>query len=236
MKLLLIFFTLSSIKDISAQIQHVDLSLSGCSSGSAKEYVAELDGEEILHTDFKRQILVNKLPDFAEPFERTCAYKHSVLEQKICKLNLDLAVKVYKNPSEALDIPQNSIYSKSNVELEAQNTLVCHSGSFFPPPVRITWTRNGVNVTDESTLSQFYPNKDNTYNQFSHLHFTPKEGDVYTCTVEHKALETPDTKTWEVDVELPSVGPAVFCGVGLAVGLLGVVTGTFFLIKGNRCN
>ncbi|KAF5904300.1 MHC class IIA antigen, partial [Clarias magur] len=67
---------------------------------------------------------------------------------------------------------------------------------FFPPPVHITWSRNGVNVTDDATLSQFYPNEDDTYNQFSHLPFTPKEGDVYTCMVEHKSMQMPDTKTW----------------------------------------
>ncbi len=40
----------------------------------------------------------------------------------------------------------------------------------------------------------------------------------------------------EVDVAVPGVGPAVFCGVGLSLGLLGVAAGTFFLIKGNNCN
>jgi len=40
----------------------------------------------------------------------------------------------------------------------------------------------------------------------------------------------------DVEVALPGVGPAVFCGVGLTLGLLGVATGTFFLVKGNNCN
>lgn len=40
----------------------------------------------------------------------------------------------------------------------------------------------------------------------------------------------------DVQVSQPSVGPAVFCGVGLTVGLLGVAAGTFFLIKGNECS
>lgn len=38
-----------------------------------------------------------------------------------------------------------------------------------------------------------------------------------------------------VDVKQPGVGPAVFCGLGLTFGLLGVAAGTFFLIKGNEC-
>ncbi|MGL6082965.1 MAG: hypothetical protein ACRC4N_11055, partial [Gammaproteobacteria bacterium] len=77
----------------------------------------------------------------------------------------------------------------------SENMLICHFTRFFPPPVRVLWTKNGADVTGKSTLSQFYPNDDNTFNQFSHLPFTPREGDIYTCTVEHEALDTPDTKT-----------------------------------------
>ncbi|KAE8294793.1 hypothetical protein D5F01_LYC05710 [Larimichthys crocea] len=40
----------------------------------------------------------------------------------------------------------------------------------------------------------------------------------------------------DVEVKQPGVGPAVFCGLGLTVGLLGVAAGTFFLIKGNECS
>ncbi|KAF7694854.1 hypothetical protein HF521_006577 [Silurus meridionalis] len=147
-----------------------------------------------------------KTPDFADPIEWHDGYKYSVIEQDACKHNLDFAIKAFKNPSEALDAPQSSIYPRDDVHLGSKSTLVCFSTRFFPPPVRIRWTRNGLNVTDESTLSQYYPNKDNTYNQFSHLPFTPQEGDVYTCTVEHKALQIPKTITWvEPQVKVRSV-------------------------------
>ncbi|KAK6326918.1 hypothetical protein J4Q44_G00025630 [Coregonus suidteri] len=65
------------------------------------------------------------------------------------------------------------------------------------------------------------------------------EGDVYACTVEHTALKDPKTRFWEPEVSEmsgSSAGPAVFCGVGLTLGLLGVATGTFLIIKGNQCN
>lgn len=38
----------------------------------------------------------------------------------------------------------------------------------------------------------------------------------------------------EVDIHEISIGPAVFCGVGLSLGLLGVAAGTFFFVKGNQ--
>lgn len=38
------------------------------------------------------------------------------------------------------------------------------------------------------------------------------------------------------EVSGSSAGPAVFCGVGLTLGLLGVATGTFLYVKGQQFN
>ncbi|KAL0146482.1 hypothetical protein M9458_058113 [Cirrhinus mrigala] len=87
------------------------------------------------------------------------------------------------------------------------------------------------------SLSQYRVKSDGTFIIFSTLTITPAEGDIYSCTVYHKSIQgQPITKTWEVDTAVPSVGPAVVCGMGLFLGLLGVAAGTFFLIKGNNCN
>ncbi len=40
----------------------------------------------------------------------------------------------------------------------------------------------------------------------------------------------------DVEITEPSIGPSVFCGVGLALGLLGLATGVFFIAKGNWYN
>ncbi|XP_066500562.1 H-2 class II histocompatibility antigen, A-Q alpha chain-like [Hoplias malabaricus] len=138
--------------------------------------------------------------------------------------------------AEAKVAPQSSIYSKEDVELGSKNTLICYITGFYPPHVEVSWTRNNVNVTDEASLSRYYPNTDDTFKLISTLSFTPEEGDIYSCSVQHTALDRALTKTWDVQVSLPGVGASVFCGVGLAGGLLGVAVGTFFLIKGNNCN
>ncbi|XP_053092291.1 H-2 class II histocompatibility antigen, I-E alpha chain-like [Pangasianodon hypophthalmus] len=235
MKLFLLFFTLMCVKDTEAQIKLHHVQMAACSD-SDKEFMLGADEEETFYADFVKKQMVNVLPPFADPGELPGGYETAKTQIGVCQANLKVFIKDFKDQPVAQDAPQSSIYPSDDIQLGAQNTLICHFTRFFPPPVRVRWTKNNMDVTDKSTLSQYYLNKDNTYNQFSHLPFTPQEGDVYTCTVEHKALQIPDTKTWEVDVELPSVGPAVFCGVGLAVGLLGVATGTFFLVKGNQCN
>ncbi|KAL1269616.1 hypothetical protein QQF64_031905 [Cirrhinus molitorella] len=135
------------------------------------------------------------------------------------------------NVSEPFESPWTSVYPRNEVKLNVRNTLICLVSAFFPPPVRVSWTKNNVNVTDESTLSRYYPNKDRTLNVFSRLSFIPEKGDIYSCSVEHKALQQPQTRTWDVEINKPSIGPSVFCGVGLALGVLGLATGAFFVAK-----
>ncbi|MGH0173800.1 UNVERIFIED_CONTAM: hypothetical protein FKN15_070379 [Acipenser sinensis] len=52
-----------------------------------------------------------------------------------------------------------------------------------------------------------------------------------------RLFEKTDDISTEPDVQTDSdVGETAFCAVGLTLGLLGVAVGTFFLIKGNKCN
>uniref|UniRef100_A0A8C1GPT4 Si:busm1-194e12.11 n=1 Tax=Cyprinus carpio TaxID=7962 RepID=A0A8C1GPT4_CYPCA len=215
---------------------HEDFELILCSD-TEREVMIGSDEEEVVHVDFNQKRRVETLPDFGDPITYHSHYEFGVGEIQTCRYNLALWTKCFKSPPPEMDVPQTSIYLKDDVELGVQNTLICHVTGFYPPSLSISWTKNNANVTEDISLSQYRPSDDGTFNIFSTLKFTPAEGDIYSCTVNHRALQgQPQTKIWDVDVALPSVGPAVFCGVGLTLGLLGVATGTFFLVKGNNCN
>ncbi|XP_066500395.1 H-2 class II histocompatibility antigen, A-K alpha chain-like [Hoplias malabaricus] len=220
MKLCLILVCAALLYTVSA-VKYQDLALTFCSD-SEREKIYGVDGEEKWHADFSLEEGVMTLPQFVDPFSyEEGAYEGAVSDIKIC----------YKR----LFAPQSSVYTKSSVQLGSKNTLICHITGFYPPHVEVSWTRNNVNVTDEASLSRYYINtEDGTFKLVSTLSFTPEEGDIYSCSVQHTALDRALTRTWgeKVDVELPGV----FCGVGLAGGLLGVTVGTFFFIKGNNCN
>ncbi|XP_047444550.1 H-2 class II histocompatibility antigen, A-K alpha chain-like [Mugil cephalus] len=138
--------------------------------------------------------------------------------------------------SEAPSSPM--IYPEESVEVGVSNTLICHVSGFYPAPVKVSWTKNNKDVTSQSSINVPYVNKDATFTQISRLDFTPQLGDIYSCSVEHLALTEPLTRIWDVEDQTPQpgIGPSVFCGVGLTLGLLGVAAGTFFLIKGNECS
>uniref|UniRef100_A0A8C1JYI7 Ig-like domain-containing protein n=1 Tax=Cyprinus carpio TaxID=7962 RepID=A0A8C1JYI7_CYPCA len=214
-------------------VVHEYVGIHGCSETDGED-MHGLDEEEMWHADFNQKRGVVTLPDFANPLEFPNFYETSVIEMTGCKSDVAFLTKVFKTQEL---VPGTSIYLKDDVELGVQNTLICHVTGFYPPSLSISWTKNNAHVTEGISLSQYRPRADGTFNIFSTLKFTPAEGDIYSCTVNHIALQgQPQTKTLGENVALPSVGPAVFCGVGLTLGLLGVAAGTFLLIKGNNCN
>ncbi|KAI4895704.1 hypothetical protein NFI96_019615, partial [Prochilodus magdalenae] len=216
-----------------AKLVHRDLHISLCSD-TDEEDMYGLDGEEVWHADFSQGKGVMTLPEFADSFRyEEYAYQKSVSNLIECQKNLAIFARNYNYPAERRDAPQTSIYSKADVELGSNNTLICYVTGFYPPHIEVSWMKNNVTLTDEATLSRYYINHDLTFKAVSTLSFTPKEGDIYTCTVEHMALDRPLTNTWvnenmwlcvfvcvQVRVPLPSVFWSVLCGVGVAAGLL----------------
>ncbi|KAM6894942.1 H-2 class II histocompatibility antigen, A-Q alpha chain-like isoform 2-T2 [Lycodopsis pacificus] len=231
----MVVLVLSGVFWVSADVLHEDIALNGCSD-SGGEFMYGLDGEELWYADFKHKKGVDPQPSFVDHITYANPYEQAVANQEICKQNLKNDRKALKDVFCSDPPSSHMIYTRDKVEPGQKNSLVCHVTGFYPAPVAISWTKNQENVTDGSSSNVPFVNKDGTFNQFSTLEFTPQLGDIYGCTVKHLALDQPQTKFYDVQLPQPSVGPAVFCGVGLTVGLLGVAAGTFFLIKGNECS
>ncbi|XP_062301217.1 HLA class II histocompatibility antigen, DP alpha 1 chain-like isoform X2 [Scomber scombrus] len=197
-----------------------------------------LDGEEMWYADFIKREGVEPLPPFIDPITYVDGtYDNAEVNLQICKDNLKKRRNAMKEIPLESDPPSTPIiYIRDEVELGVQNTLICHVTGFYPAPVKVYWTKNGKNVTEGTSINVPYPNKDGSFRQSSRLEFIPQLGDMYSCSVAHPTLSQPLTRIWDVEVQQPGVGPAVFCGLGLTIGLLGVAAGTFFLIKGNECS
>uniref|UniRef100_A0A8B9L9N2 Ig-like domain-containing protein n=1 Tax=Astyanax mexicanus TaxID=7994 RepID=A0A8B9L9N2_ASTMX len=177
-------------------VLHRDLGLTLCSETDRQD-IYGLDGEEMWHADFRLEKGVMTLPQFADPFSYAEGeYERAAADAETCKSNLANSKKANNYPAEPKDDPHVSVYSKEDVVLGYKNTLICYINGFYPARVGVSWTRNNVNVTDEASLSRYYVNDDGSFNLVSALSFTPEEGDIYTCTVEHVALERPTTKIW----------------------------------------
>ncbi|KAK2863593.1 hypothetical protein Q5P01_003126 [Channa striata] len=233
MKLLLV---LSCVLCVSADVLHEDFFISGCSQTDGEQMFA-LDGEEMWYADFINKKGEEPLPGFIDGLHyQEGTYEAAVANLQTCKSNLKNDVKAFKDIPLKLDPPSSPmIYTRDDVELGEKNILICHVTGFYPAPVKVHWTKNGEKVTEGTSINVPYFSTEGVFSQMSRLDFVPQQGDIYSCAVEHPALEEPLTRMWVVEVQQPSVGPAVFCGLGLTIGLLGVAAGTFFLIKGNEC-
>ncbi|KAM4714223.1 HLA class II histocompatibility antigen, DR alpha chain-like isoform 2-T2 [Anableps anableps] len=220
-------------------VLHEDLAINGCSASDG-EKMYSLDGEEMWVADFKKKEGVEPQPPFIGHISYVeGTYQQAEANQQICRTNLEIDRKAMKDVPLEKDPPSSLvIYSRDDVELGEKNTLICHVSGFYPAPVNVSWTKNGQKVTAGTSINVPFPSRDSTFTQISRLAFTPQLGDIYSCSVEHPALKEPLTRIWDVELDnpQPGPGPAIFCGVGLTIGLLGVAAGTFFLIKGNECS
>uniref|UniRef100_A0A3B4EJD6 Ig-like domain-containing protein n=2 Tax=Pygocentrus nattereri TaxID=42514 RepID=A0A3B4EJD6_PYGNA len=216
--LVLILMTFSSVHSQPAGFHRFGL-LQAC-DGTNADFSVVYDGEKLVYYDYENQRTVLTLPDFADPVEAPDLSKPALRGANVCRQALAVLNEAYMNPPEELEPPWTSIYPKSDVKLKTRNTLVCHVTDFFPPPVGVSWTKNDLNVTGGASLSPYYQNSDGTLSVFSTLSFTPEEGDVYSCTVEHRALERPQTRIW-------------VCVVGVCLGVIGAAAGIFLVFRAN---
>ncbi|KAF4070301.1 hypothetical protein AMELA_G00284140 [Ameiurus melas] len=211
--------------------------LSGCSDSVDEAILLySLHQDEILFIDYKTKQQIYRLPPFADPIDVEYLYDYAIAKRTECLQNIRNVTAADGSPPEPRDPPEISIYPKHDVVPGEENNFICFIKNFYPPHISVNWTRNGVSVTEGVYISQFSINTDGTFNLFSTLTSSPEtEADVYSCTVEHEALDSPQTRTWDDSAinrhVAPSVTPTVVFAVGIAVGILGLSTGMFFVIK-----
>lgn len=203
------------------------------------QYDFEFDGDQLLYVDPFTGNVIQRLPEFAEQWTPDPGLaEDEYVAVGTCHYNIGIFVKRLGEgyPPESIVIPTSIVYPRQRAELGVPNTLICLVDDLHPPMVNITWTRNGQ-LVDLSMVSQtqYYSNSDFSFRKFSYLDFTPQEGDIYSCSVDHISLKMPLTRFWEYEVhtEQQDTDTAVCVG-GVILGLIGVVTGLWFIAKANK--
>uniref|UniRef100_A0A8C6TVV7 Ig-like domain-containing protein n=1 Tax=Neogobius melanostomus TaxID=47308 RepID=A0A8C6TVV7_9GOBI len=202
-----------------------------------------LDGEVYAYADFDRQEAIYPQPEFVDHITYPGSYYEAVSNQNTCRYNLRVLNEKMKEFPLPLEPPGDPLlYPRAHLRPLQPNTLVCRASGFYPAPVVFSWTRDRQNISS-SSVSQAFPHSDGTFTQFSTIKLLPQEGEVYSCSLEHPKMLLLFIFFYFIfflcgpvsNTSRPGTAPSVFCAVGLALGLVGVAVGTFFLVKGNKC-
>uniref|UniRef100_A0A8C7UYD1 Ig-like domain-containing protein n=1 Tax=Oryzias sinensis TaxID=183150 RepID=A0A8C7UYD1_9TELE len=204
----------------------------GCFAEGSTEVLLEFDSEEVLYVDFEKEAVVFTGPSFfkanlSERIQGLTTYKNGKKNRIWCQL----ADQYFTAETEKRDPPgEVFLYTSAEVQPGVENTIICFVNGFYPPSIKVSWTKNGNPVSEGVSLSRYYPNKDQTFHQFFTLSFTPSWTDVYSCTVEHPALESPKTVLWEPEFHHQHPNLDVFLAASLGLGVLGFAVGTCLII------
>ncbi|XP_053330065.1 major histocompatibility complex class I-related gene protein-like, partial [Spea bombifrons] len=75
--------------------------------------------------------------------------------------------------------------------------LLCHVYGFYPRDVDVKWMKNGIDEVYSDEAKQILPNTDGTYQIRASVEVTPRQGDSYSCYVDHSSLEKELIVPWE---------------------------------------
>ncbi|XP_022366220.1 SLA class II histocompatibility antigen, DQ haplotype D alpha chain-like isoform X2 [Enhydra lutris kenyoni] len=204
------------------------------SYGPSGQYTHEFDGDEEFYVDLEKKETVWQLPVFQTftSFDPQGALRNLA----IAKQNLNILIKRSNYTAATNEVPEVTLFLKSPVMLGQPNTLICLVDNIFPPVINVTWLKNRHSVTEGVSETSFLAKKDHSFLKFSYLTFLPSANDIYDCKVEHWGLDEPLLKHWEPEIPAPmsELTETVVCALGLAVGLVGIVVGTVFIVQGLR--
>ncbi|XP_062397845.1 rano class II histocompatibility antigen, D-1 beta chain-like isoform X2 [Sardina pilchardus] len=115
--------------------------------------------------------------------------------------------------------------------------LICSAYNFFPKMIRVTWYRDGQEVTAGDVISsEERADGDWYYQMHSNLQLTPKAGEKISCVVEHGSLRETKELVWE-EVTMPEYEwKEIAGGAGLGLGFILAAAGYIYyrIRRGNQ--
>ncbi|XP_062239954.1 H-2 class II histocompatibility antigen, E-D beta chain-like [Platichthys flesus] len=97
--------------------------------------------------------------------------------------------------------------------------LVCSVYSFYPKLIRVSWQRDGQEVTHDVTSTDELADGDWFYQIHSHLEYTPRSGEKISCVVEHASLSKPKITDWDPSMPESERNKIAIGTSGLILGL-----------------
>uniref|UniRef100_A0A3Q4I1S7 Ig-like domain-containing protein n=1 Tax=Neolamprologus brichardi TaxID=32507 RepID=A0A3Q4I1S7_NEOBR len=128
-------------------------------------------------------------------FDKPCFYT------QLSNLFVNLLSLVNKTPryfnSSTCAPPTVKLHSTMPLSSHHPAMLVCSVYDFFPSKIKVSWHRDGQEVTSDVTSTEEMEDGDWYYQTHCYLEYTPRSGEKISCVVEHASLEKPLITNWD---------------------------------------
>nr|XP_020481986.1 H-2 class II histocompatibility antigen, E-S beta chain-like [Labrus bergylta] len=98
--------------------------------------------------------------------------------------------------------------------------LVCSVYDFYPKMIKVSWHRDGKEVTTDVTSTDELADGDWYYQIHSHLEYTPRSGEKISCVVDHVSLDKPLVNVWDPSMPESERNKIAIGASGLILGLI----------------
>nr|XP_020462827.1 rano class II histocompatibility antigen, A beta chain-like isoform X2 [Monopterus albus] len=199
-----------------------------CQFTSTREvvYVEQLYFKKVLLLQYNSTLgnftgYTDKTKKIADYLNKDQAFlKDEKRNEESCKSFVPIATDILSRPVEPY-VRLRSVEAPGN---RHPGMLMCSVYDFYPKQIRVTWLRNGEEVTSGVMSTDELSNGNWLYQIHSYLEYTPRFGETISCVVEHASLIKPKKYDW---VPMPESEKNK-----IAVGTAGLLLGLIFLLAG----